>query len=91
MDITLYVKEQPGGRCAMYRAYVEKLVEHAGAHGTEVVDNDKAAAIAINGQVVPASDGVFVSAEDINQVVALNDEVMQLLDEVLEQCLSEWE
>jgi len=91
VDITLYVKEQPGGRCAMYRTYVEKLVEHTGARSTEVVDNDKAAAIVINGQLITASDGVFVSAEDINQVVALDDSLIQMLDEVLEQCLSEWE
>ncbi len=94
MDITLYVKEQPGGRCRLYQAYAEALVE-AGANVEERVDNDMAAAILINDQQVFPEDGVFITAADIQKTCEQRQismpKVNDKLDAILEQCLSEWE
>lgn len=101
MEITLLLKEPPGGRCTLYRAYAEALAEKTAAHCVETLDEVpgqaqlSAPAMLIDGKVVEPADGVIIAPDDIGAMLEpLVDDVAPLeasLEEVLERCMAEWQ
>lgn len=100
MEITLLLKDPPGGRCRLYRAYATALSEHAAANCTEsfapVPEQPELSApgMLLDGKPVIPEDGVIISPQDIGQVLGQNHpdtpRIETILDEVLERCMQEW-
>ncbi|RRQ22390.1 hypothetical protein [Thiohalobacter thiocyanaticus] len=100
MEITLLLKDPPGGRCRLYRAYAEALTEHAQAQCHERFDGLpqqpelQAPAMLIDGEVVIPEDGVLLSPQDIGRTLAdTHPEAARLeavLESTLETCMQEW-
>jgi hypothetical protein len=101
MEITLLLNNPPGGRCRLYRAYAAALGVHASVPCTERFDAPpgqpelRAPAILVGGLPIAPADGVILMPREVALAIgnphADVPRLEAILEEVMEQCMQEWE